>query len=111
MLPAAELQYSVPMMVAPSLRDHSEISRLLAAAVVSSSFRLLLPADPQQAIENGYQGESFLLSDTERYLLLYIHADTLADLARQISQALGMGLPMALPAYARVADFADLGSK
>jgi hypothetical protein len=102
MLPTTELQYSVPFTVAPSLRYHPEISRLLAAAVVSSSFRQLLLVDPQQAIENGYQGETFLLSDTERYMLLYIHADTLADLARQIAQSFGMGLPLTAPVYGRM---------
>lgn len=106
MLPATELQYSVPVMVAPSLRSHPELSRLLAAAVVSSSFRHLLLEDPQQAIENGYGGETFLLSDTERYLLLFIHANSLADLSRQIVQALGMGLPVPAQVYARVPDFA-----
>jgi hypothetical protein len=92
-------------MVSPSLDDHLELSRLLAAAVVNPSFRHLLLVDPQQAIENGYQGETFLLSDAERYLLLFIHADTLAELARQIAKTLGMGLPVPPPAYARVPDF------
>jgi hypothetical protein len=88
-----ELQYSVPMVVAPSLEDHLEIARLLAAAVVNPVFCRLLLEDPKLAIDNGYQGETFILSDAARFLLLYIHADTLADLARQITRALGTSTP------------------
>ena len=105
MLPTAELQFSVPVMVSPASENHFELSRLLAAAVVNPSFCHMLLVDPQQAIENGYQGETFLLSDAERYLLLFIHADRLADLADQIAKALGMGLPVPSPVYPRVPDF------
>ena len=92
MLTATELQCSVSMMVSPSLEDQLELSRLLAAAVVNPSFCHRLLVDPKQAIENGYQGETFLLSDAARYLLLLIHADSLVELAQQIAQAFGMGL-------------------
>jgi hypothetical protein len=109
MLTTTELQYSVPRMVSPPLDDHLELSRLLAAAVVNPSFCHLLLVDPQQAIENGYQGETFLLSDVERYLLLFIHAGTLADLARQIAQSLEMSLPVPSPSYARVPDLIGFG--
>ncbi len=82
-----ELQLPVSLAVSPSLEDHLELFRLLAAAIVNPSFRNLLLIDPKQAIDNGYQGETFLLSDAERYILLFIHADSLAELARQIAQA------------------------
>jgi hypothetical protein len=105
MLITNELQYSVPTMVSPSSDDHLELFRLLAAAVVNSSFRHLLLVDPQQAIENGYQGETFLLSDAERYLLLYLHADSLSELAQQITQALGVGLHTQSLSFAPAPDF------
>jgi hypothetical protein len=92
MLTTTELQCPVSMMVSPSLEDHHELSRLLAAATVSPSFCDRLLVDPKLAMENGYQGETFLLTDAERYLLLYIHADSLVELARQIAHALGLGL-------------------
>ena len=92
MLTATELKCSVSMMVSPSLEDQLELSRLLAAAVVNPSFCHRLLVDPKQAIENGYQGETFLLSDAARYLLLLIHADSLVELAQQIAQVFGMGL-------------------
>lgn len=109
MLPASELQFSVPVRVSPSLEDHLELSRLLAAAVVSPAFRHMLLVDPQQAIEDGYFGETFLLSEAERYLLLFIHADTLAELAGQIVKALGMGLPVISSAYTRMPEFISHG--
>ncbi|MFH2102579.1 MAG: hypothetical protein ABIJ39_04395 [Chloroflexota bacterium] len=70
-------------------QDHLELCRLLAAAVVNRSFCQLLLEDPEIAIQRGYQGESFLLNDEERALLLAIRADSLTDLARQIAQILG----------------------
>jgi hypothetical protein len=93
------------MMVSPSLDDHLELSRLLAAAVVNPSFRHLLLVDPQKAIENGYQGESFLLSDAERYLLLYLHADSLSELAQQITRVLWLGLHTQSLSFAQAPDF------
>lgn len=105
MMPTKELECPVSMMVSPSLEDHNELSRLLAAAVVSPSFCDQLLVDPKLAIENGYQGESFLLSEAERYLLLFIHADSLAELASQICQALGLGLNTHSYSYARAPQF------
>ncbi len=92
MLTTTELQCSVPLMVSPSMEDHLELSRLLAAAIVNPSFCHLLLVDPKQAIDNGYQGETFLLSDATRYLLLLVHADSLVELAQQIAQTFSMGL-------------------
>jgi hypothetical protein len=92
MLTNIELQSSVSMMVSPSLEDNLEISRLLAAAVVNPSFCQQLLVDPKQAIEDGYQGETFLLSDAARYLLLLIRADSLVELAQQIARSFGLGL-------------------
>ena len=101
-----ELQTPVSLTVSPVVEDrHHELSRLLAAAIVSTSFCDLLLVDPKQAIENGYEGETFLLSDAERYLLLFIHADSLADLARQIAQALKLGLQPQAYSFAQVPDY------
>lgn len=87
-----ELQYPVSLMVTPSAEDHLELSRLLAAAIVNPSFCRLLLADPETAVENGYQGETFLLSDAYRYLIMSIHADSLSEFAGQIALAQGPGL-------------------
>ncbi len=105
MITTKELQYSVSLMVSPSLEDHLELSRMLAAAIVSSSFCSLLLVDPKLAIENGYQGETFLLSDAARYLLLLIRADSLVELGQQIAQAFGMGLHQQSSSFAQAPDF------
>ncbi len=105
MITTKELQCSVSLMVSPSAEDQFELSRLLAAAVVNPSFCRQLLADPEMAIENGYQGETFLLSDAIRYLVMSIHADSLAELAGQIIQALGFGLQTQSSSFAPVPDF------
>jgi len=105
MLTTQELQCSVSLMVPPSLEDHLELSRLLAAAVVNPSFCHRLLEDPKLAIENGYQGETFLLSDAARYLFSLIRADSLAELAQQIAQAFGLGLHTPLSTFAQMPVF------
>jgi hypothetical protein len=102
-----ELQFPTSRMVHQAEVDHLEVFRLLAAAIVNASFCNLLLVDPKQAIEAGYQGETFNLSDAERYLLLFIHADNLADLACQIAQSFGIPKPAPVPVYARQPVFAD----
>jgi hypothetical protein len=101
MLTTTELQNSISMMVSPSLDDHLELSRLLAAAVVNPSFCQLLLVDPKQAIEKGYQGETFLFSDAARYLLLLVRADSLIELAQQIAQTFGIGLSKQSSSFAQ----------
>jgi hypothetical protein len=105
MITTKELQTPVSLMVSPSSEDHLELSRLLAAAVVSPPFCQQLLVDPKQAIEDGYQGETFLLSDAERYLLLFIHADSLVELARQIAQAFKLGLNTQSYSFAQAPEF------
>jgi hypothetical protein len=105
MLTTTELQCSVSMMVSPSPEDHLELSRLVAAAVVNPSFCQRLLVDPKCAIENGYQGETFLLSDAARYLILSIHAESLAELAKQIAQAFGLGLRTPTTSFAQAPAF------
>ena len=108
MLTTQDLRCSVSLMVAPSAEDHLELSRLLAAAVVNPSFCNQLLVDPQTAIENGCHGETFSLSDAERYSLLSIHADSLAELAQNIIQAFGLDLHPSQPAFAQVPVFVSI---
>jgi hypothetical protein len=69
--------------------EHLELSRLLAAAVVNPQFENLLINAPQVALQQGYQEESFLLTQEERDLVLSIHAVSLAEFARLLVLALG----------------------
>ena len=88
------LPVSIPMVIQNEPDDHLEICRLLAAATVNPTFRQLLLTDPVQALEAGYQGESFFLTADERNLIVSIQADNLESLAWQIFQAYGQ------PSYA-----------
>src|SRR3989304_2080863 len=92
MISTRELQCPVSLMVSPPVEDLLEISRLLAAAVVNPSFCRLLLVDPEMAIENGYHGETFLISDAIRYQFVSINANSLAELAGQIVHEIGQGL-------------------
>ncbi len=105
MLTTQDLRCSVSMTVSPSMEDHFELSRLLAAAVVNPSFCSQLLVDPKSALDDGYHGESFFLSDAERYSVLSIHANSLADFARQVIQACGLDLHPCQPTFAQVPAF------
>ncbi|MGB8214505.1 MAG: hypothetical protein WCE68_13185 [Anaerolineales bacterium] len=108
MIPTKELQRPVSLVVAPLLDDHLELSRLVAAASVNPSFCRLLLINPKLAIENGYQGETFLLGEAERTLILSIRANSLVELAQHLVQALGMGLHTQSPSFAKAPDFTGI---
>lgn len=76
-----------PMKVAPVMTSNANsngLSRVFAAAVVSRQFCQMLLDDPRMALQHGYLGETFKLSDRERDLLISIRAESLSDLARQL---------------------------
>jgi hypothetical protein len=66
----------------------SQISRVFAAAIVNQQFCELLLQNPNQALRNGYFGETFSLSKEEQDLIVSIRAESLSDLARQVNRAL-----------------------
>ena len=68
--------------------DRTALNRLFAAAIVSRQFRDELLAQPRAALDNGYSGETFSISDEEKNLILSIRAQSLPDLARQVNRAL-----------------------
>ena len=103
-----DIQISTSLTVSPVTGDHLELSRLMAAAVVNPGFCSLLLVDPKQAIEDGYQGEHFNLDDEDRYLVLSTHADSLADLARQFVQALGLDLNRPSRSFAPAMNFISI---
>jgi len=78
----------VPITVTPA-RQANGLSRVFAAAVVNRQFCQMLLQDPAHALQNGYMGETFPLSDEERGLLVSIRAESLPDLARKLDVALG----------------------
>jgi hypothetical protein len=88
MLAPLTYQPQLQVKVAP-ISASNGLSRVFAAAVVNHQFRKLLLDDPQTALRTGYLGETFKLNEEERDLIVSIHAETLADLARQVNKALG----------------------
>ena len=64
------------------------LHRLFAAAIVSDQFRETLLNKPEEALANGYLGQTFSLTDREKMILKTIRADTLTDLAQQVNRAL-----------------------
>jgi hypothetical protein len=81
---------------------NKEVSKLLTAAVVSRTFCQLLLTNPAQALEDGYNGMRFALTNQEKELLLSIRASSLPELASQISSSrnghgMGQTTPIASP--------------
>lgn len=66
------------------------LNRMFAAAVVNQQFRELLLSNPQKALQNGYLGETFLLTSEELNLVISIRARTLPELASQINRSLAI---------------------
>lgn len=72
-----------------STAERLEISRLLAAAVVSKDFETLLLNEPEAALRQGYQDESFLLTPEEYDLVTSVQASSLAEFAQILVRTLG----------------------
>jgi len=66
----------------------SALHRLFAAAVVSDQFRKMLLRAPEEALANGYLGQTFPLTDQEKRIIKTIRAETLTDFAQKVNQAL-----------------------
>ncbi len=86
MLPTKTLQPALSLALPDQANDRLELSRLMAAAIISPKFCNLLLKDPDMAINAGYQGEDFSFSDGERDLIRSIRSNSLADLANQLSR-------------------------
>ena len=68
----------------------SALHRLFAAAVVSDQFRKTLLRAPEEALANGYLGQTFPLTDQEKKIIKTIRAENLTDFAQKVNQALKM---------------------
>lgn len=67
-----------------SQQPHTGLNSVFAAAVVNQDFRETLLRNPSAALDQGYLGKGFSLSQNETSLILSINASSLADLARQV---------------------------
>jgi hypothetical protein len=86
MIETKTYQPAITLILRGQSDDRLELSRLLAAAVINPQFCHLLLEDPELALKNGFQGESFLFTEEERDLILSIRTDSLADLANQLAR-------------------------
>ena len=68
--------------------ERNGLHRLFAAAIVNNQFRETLLRKPEEALENGYLGQPFALSDQEKKIIQSVRAKTLSDLAQKVNQAL-----------------------
>jgi hypothetical protein len=68
--------------------ERSGLHRLFAAAIVSDQFRATLLREPEQALANGYLGQTFSLTEQEKSIISTIRAKNLTDFAQKVNQAL-----------------------
>jgi len=71
-----------------SVGSRTGLPKLFAAAVVNEQFCQTLLQRPEEALEHGYLGQTFTLTDQERSIIQSIRADTLPDLAKKVNRAL-----------------------
>jgi hypothetical protein len=82
-------KYALPLRVAETPRNLAGLSKLFEAAIVNRQFCQLLLNQPEAALRQGYQGNSFDLTSEEQALIISIQARSLPDLARQVTTVLG----------------------
>jgi hypothetical protein len=66
--------------------DLSSIRRIVAAAAISPIFRKSLLQNPIQAVQAGFGGESFPLSEFTFDIISAVQADTLAEFIYLINE-------------------------
>jgi hypothetical protein len=106
MLDIKGLKQALTILVPPTLYEHGELDRLLAAAAVNAQFCARLLEDPLAAIREGFQGESFQLSDEEAAVLLCVGAHSLSELAegvaRYFSEPQTLSMPISAPSLVHI---------
>jgi len=73
------------------------VNRLLAAAVISNQFCNLLLRDPARALQQGFAGEHFILSNAEQDFILSLHARSLQEFAANVCDHLSARYTVAQP--------------
>lgn len=69
-------------------KDMDTLTRLLVAAAVNSRFCADLLKDPQHALQTGFGGEGFPLSQATLSRLVTIQASTLPEFITKLNEAL-----------------------
>ena len=83
--PQTYQQAVLPLHVARSPRSLARLSKLFEAAVVSRQFCQLLLSQPERALQQGYLGIPFDLTPDEQSLIVSIRANSLSELAQQVT--------------------------
>jgi len=78
----------LPFRVAESARNIVGLSKLFEAAVLNRQFCQLLLSKPEVALQQGYQRNTFELTLEEQALIISIDANSLPDLAQQVTKAM-----------------------
>lgn len=78
----------LPLSIAKTPRNRTGMSKLFEAALVNSQFCQLLLSQPETALRQGYQGNSFDLTREEQALIISIRASSLPELAQQVTAVL-----------------------
>ncbi len=66
--------------------NQTDLDRLVCAGIVDQQFRALLVRDPLRAVEEGFYGEVFHLTEEERTLLASIHVSDFDEFVREIAR-------------------------
>lgn len=77
-----------PVKVSDSFDDVSSINRLLAAAAINPHFKNRLLENPKQALNGGFGGEQFHLSQPTLELLVSVQASTLSEFVCKLNEKL-----------------------
>ncbi len=86
----------VNQMITPQLRvqktrsEPTEMNRLLAAALISSQFCNLLLKDPARALQQGFAGEHFVLSNDEQDFILSLRVASLQEFVAHVCEHLSV---------------------
>ncbi len=67
------------------MRAYSELERVVCAGAISESFRRQLLTDPSKALQVGYMGQPFRLTNEEMRFLAGLQARDFQEFASQVS--------------------------
>ncbi len=80
-----------PIATVDTSKDTDSITRLLVAAAINPRFCAVLLRDPQHALQAGFGGEGFPLSQTALNRLVSIQASTLPEFVLKLNEVLANG--------------------
>jgi hypothetical protein len=81
-----------PIATVDTTKDTDSIARLLMAAAINPRFCTVLLTNPQRALQAGFGGEGFPLSQTVLDSLISIQASTLPEFILKLNEALANSL-------------------